>query len=179
MESLDSIKKIPYSLEAEGYVLGSIMLETNLAEEYCGRLSVDEFYLDANKKIYSVIYDLYKNRKIIDVSSVIEKLKSLNLYEAVGGNKYLFELVDSVPSYVSSSVYVDILLEKSLERELYYRSTDIAKKVIDGKMNLSDLLAQSEKSISELVNKQQVAPVIKVNVATEKVIGGITCRELF
>lgn len=170
MENLESLKKIPYSSEAEGYVLGSIMLEANLAEEYCGRLTVDEFYLDANKKIYSAIHDLYKNRKVIDVSSVIEKLKSLNLYDAVGGNKYLFELIDSVPSYVSSSVYIDILLEKSLERELYYRSNEIAKKVIEGKIELSDLLAQSEKSISELVNKQQVTPVIKVNVATERVM---------
>ncbi len=170
MENMESIKKIPYSSEAEGYVLGSIMLEANLAEEYCGRLTKDEFYLNANKKIYSAIYELYRSRKMIDVSSVIEKLKAMNLYEAIGGNKYLFELIDSVPSYVSSTVYIDILLEKSLERELYYRSTDIAKKVIDGKMELPDLLAQSEKSISELVNRQQVTPVIKVNVATEKVM---------
>ena len=170
MENVESTKLIPFSSEAEGYVLGSIMLEPNLAEEYCGRLTVDDFYLDVNKKVFAAIYKLYKARKMVDVASVIEQLKSDKQYEAVGGNKYLFELVDSVPSSVSSSVYIDILLEKSIRRELYYRSTDIAKKVIDNKLELSDLLAQSEKQITELVNSQDVSPVMKVGIATEKVM---------
>lgn len=170
MEQMESVKKIPYSSDAEVYVLGSIMLEPNLAEEYCGRLTSNDFYLEANKKIFSAIYSLYIERKEIDVSKVVEKLKAMNLHEAVGGNKYLFELIDSVPSSVSSAAYIDILLEKSLERELYYRATDIAKNVIDGKISLNELLAKSEKSIVELVDKQQVAPVIRVNVATERVM---------
>ena len=85
-------------------------------------------------------------------------------------NNYLAELIDSVPSYVASNVYINILLEKSLERELYYRTTKIARRVIDGKDELSDLLADSEKQITELVNKQQVSPVISVNRATERVM---------
>ncbi len=170
MEKLESVNKIPYSSDAESYVLGSIMIEPNLAEEYCGRLSTDEFYLDANKKVYAAIYELYKDRKAVDIATVIEKLKSMKTFEAVGGNNYLAELIDSVPSSAASSVYINILLEKSLERELYYRTSDIARKVIEGKTELSDLLADSEKQISELVNKQQVSPIISVDRATERVM---------
>ena len=164
------VVQIPFSAEAESYVLGSIMIEPNLAEEYCGRLAVDDFYLEANKKVYAAIHSLYKERKAVDVSTVIEKLKNLKTYEAIGGNNYLAELIDSVPTYVASNVYIEILLNKSLERELYYRTTKIAKKVIEGKTELNDLLADSEKEITELVNKQQVSPVISVNRATERVM---------
>lgn len=168
-EQLENVVKIPYSKEAESYILGSIMLEDNLAEEYCGILSVEDFYLDAHKKIYQAIYDLYTSRKTIEVASVIEKLKTLKYYEAVGGNNYLFELIDSVPSSVSSSVYVDILKEKRLSRELYYRCQDIARKAIDSKLELSDLLAESEKQITELVNKQDVTPIKKVGSVVDEV----------
>ena len=168
MENLET-NKIPYSSEAESYVLGSIMIEPNLAEEYCGRLSTDDFYLEANKKVYAAIYELYRDRKTVDYATVAEKLKTMKTFEAIGGNNYLAELIDSVPSYVASNVYINILLDKSLERELYYRTTKIARKVIEGKENLNDLLADSEKQITELVNKQQVSPVISVNMATERV----------
>lgn len=165
----DSLLKIPYSKEAESYILGSIMIDTNLAEEYCGLLSVDDFYLDIHKKIYSAILSLYDNRKEVDVASVIEKLKAQNTYDAVGGEAQLFEIIDSVPSSISSGVYVEILKEKRLRRELYYRSQEIARRVIDGKDELGDLLAVSEKTITELVNKQSVSPIKRASVATEKV----------
>lgn len=165
----DSLLKIPYSKEAESYILGSIMIDTNLAEEYCGLLSVDDFYLDIHKKIYSAILSLYDNRKEVDVASVIEKLKAQNTYDAVGGEAQLFEIIDSVPSSISSGVYVEILKEKRLRRELYYRSQEIARRVIDGKDELGDLLAVSEKTIIELVNKQSVSPIKRASVATEKV----------
>ena len=166
---IESTNKIPFSKEAESYVLGSIMLDPNLAEEYCGMLSLDDFYLDDHKKIYKAILELYELRKSIDVSTVIEKMKSQNTYEAIGGGSKLFEIVDSVPSSVSSTSYTDILKEKTLRRELLYRSQDIQRKVIDGKEELSDLLAISEKSITEIVNKQNVSPIEKIGVATEKV----------
>lgn len=165
----DSLLKIPYSKEAESYILGSIMIDTNLAEEYCGLLSVDDFYLDIHKKIYSAILSLYDNRKEVDVASVIEKLKAQNTYDAVGGEAQLFEIIDSVPSSISSGVYVEILKEKRLRRELYYRSQEIARRVIAGKDELGDLLAVSEKTITELVNKQSVSPIKRASVATEKV----------
>ena len=97
---IESTNKIPFSKEAESYVLGSIMLDPNLAEEYCGMLSLDDFYLDDHKKIYKAILELYELRKSIDVSTVIEKMKSQNTYEAIGGGSKLFEIVDSVPSSV-------------------------------------------------------------------------------
>ena len=165
----DSLLKIPYSKEAESYILGSIMIDTNLAEEYCGILTVDDFYLDIHKKIYSAILAIYNNRKEVDVASVIEKLKSQNTYDAVGGESKLFEIVDSVPSSIASSVYVDILKEKRLRRELYYRSQEISRRVIESKEELGDLLAISEKTITEIVNKQNVSPIKKASQATERV----------
>lgn len=170
MEKLmESTNKIPFSAEAESYILGSIIIDPNIAEEYCGMLDVDDFYLDGNKKIYDAILSLYNSRKSIDVSTVIEKLKAQKTYEAIGKEGRLFEIIDSVPSSVSSQVYVEVLKEKRLYRELLYRSQDIARKVIDGKEELSDLLAKSEKAIAELVNRQNVTPIKRVGLAADRV----------
>ena len=36
-------RKIPYSKEAEMHVLGGILVEPNIANEFCSRLSFDDF----------------------------------------------------------------------------------------------------------------------------------------
>ena len=60
--NVESLNKIPFSYEAESYILGSIMIDANLAEEYCGMLSSDDFYLESNKKIFKAIYSLHQSQ---------------------------------------------------------------------------------------------------------------------
>src|SRR5690554_7923280 len=85
-------RKIPYSKEAEDYVIGSILVENSLADEVINRLDASDFYIQANKNIINAIIQLDKNRQEIDISSVADELKRKNLLEATGGLNYLLEL---------------------------------------------------------------------------------------
>ncbi len=67
---------IPFSREAECYVLGAMMIESRLADEFCGRLGEEHFYVEENKKVYRAILNLYENRQFVDVVSVGEELKN-------------------------------------------------------------------------------------------------------
>lgn len=160
--------QIPFSTEAEKYILGSLMIEPNLAEEFCNRLQTEDFFQSNHQSIFDAIYQVYRQGKDVDIVNVIEQLKMNQKYEAVGGNDYLLELVDSVPSYAGVESYVEILKQKAIERELYYTVKDIAKKIVDGKDEFKDLLAKTEQSIMAIVNKQQVTPFKKINIATEE-----------
>lgn len=161
---------IPFSREAESYVLGAMMIENRLAEEFCGRLSESHFYIEENKKVYRAILNLYESRQIVDVVSVGEELKKLHLHESIGGNSYLLQLIDSIPSIVNAEVYVDVLEKKEIERALYYEVQKISKEILDGEEDFQDLLAKAEKGVADIVSKQRTSPLKAINIATEEVM---------
>ena len=164
--------QLPFSREAENHVLGSILIDSNLATEYCGLLSTDDFYDERNKKVYGSIERLYTKRVDVNVIDVIETLKQMGFYEQIT-DSYLFELVESVPTVLSTEQYVDVLKRKSLERELYNEVKDLSKRVLKGEEDVSDLLASAEKNIGSIVNKQRVNNLMPISAALDGVFDAI------
>ena len=165
-------RQLPFSREAENHVLGSILIDPNLAGEFCGRLSTDDFYDDRNKKVYGAIEKLYLKKKEVDIINVIEALKQAGWYEEVN-DSYLFELAESVPTVLSTEQYVDVLKEKSLERELYNETINLSKRVLKGEEEVSEILASAEKNIGNIVNKQRVANLMPISSAMDSVFDAI------
>ncbi|MDD3348845.1 MAG: replicative DNA helicase [Bacilli bacterium] len=163
------IKKIPYSAEAENFVLGSLLIDNRLALEYCSRLDAQDFYVQENKKIFTAIQNLYLIHAKIDYLSVIEELKRLNDFDRIGKN-YLIDLMDILPSHVVAESYVDVILQKSLERELYFAVSDISDDILAGQTEFEALLENTEKTVFQIVNKRRTTPFMKIDEATEKVM---------
>ena len=162
------VPSIPYSLEAEKYVLGSLLIEPKLAVEFCSRLIDDDFYDEVNKKIYQAIDQLYRQRKEVNLINVIETLKVLNSYDE-SSEEYLLNLIDFVPTTVTTESYVNVLKDRALERELYYEVNNIAKEVLDGEDEINDLLAKTEKRLMQIVNKQRTGDLTIISNLIPKV----------
>ena len=162
-------KQIPYSPEAESFVLGAMMIDTRLANEYCGRLVEDHFYLSDNKKVFKAISNLQKDNQSTDAVKVYEEIKRLNLEDVISIN-YLYELVESIPTIVNAETYVEVLEEKELERSLYNEAQTISKRVLDGNLDIHDLLAKTESEMSDIFNRQRSAPLRAASSATEAVL---------
>lgn len=163
------VKRTPNSYESEVYVLGCILLDASIVPEVISKLTPADFYYEQHRNVIIAVRNLYDNNKTIDVATVAEELKRLNLFETVGGNKYLFELLDSVPSTANVSVYIDIIKEKALERELLNVTREIADDILTGKYNFSELLDTSEKKINQVLNKRQTSSFLKIDLAADKV----------
>lgn len=161
--------QIPSSPEAEGFVLGAMMLSTGLAGEYCGRLVEDHFYEANNKKVYRAIKNLHELNQSTDAVKVFEELKRLGLSNEVG-IEYIYELVESIPSIVNAETYVEVLEEKELERSLYDEAQLIAKRVLDGDLEIQELLAKTEAEMENILNRQRTTPLRPVGNATENVL---------
>jgi len=166
---MNELRKLPYSQEAEEYVIGAILIENSLASEVTTRLEPNDFYIEANKNIFSVISYLEKNQEEIDISSLADELKRRNLLEASGGLNYLLELMDSIPSVVNVHAYVDIIKEKSIQRQLLNAMTDLSNAILDNRYDFPDLLTNTEKKILDVLNKRKTVELIRIDTATEKV----------
>ena len=147
-------RKIPYSKEAEMHVLGGILVEPNIANEFCTRLTVDDFYLEENRLIYQAIDYLFRQKEETSVIKVIEYLKQRGKYGSIG-DTYLFEITDSVPTVFDVEAYIDVLKDNSLKRELFNTTRDLSTKILTGKEEVSKIISDAERQIMSISNKQR------------------------
>ena len=73
----NDIKSLPQNKEAEQAVLGSILLDEHAINLALEELTVNDFYNDNHRKIFSAMVDLDFENTPIDVLTLYEKLKSI------------------------------------------------------------------------------------------------------
>ena len=72
---------MPQNTEAEMSVLGVAFLNPTAMESIMENMSEDMFFVDANKRVFQALSELYKNRTPIDITTVkneLDKQKNLN-----------------------------------------------------------------------------------------------------
>ena len=67
-------RKLPFSLEAEQSVLGSILIDPECFNVIAGILKSEDFYIDSHVQIYLAMQDLYLQNRSIDVVTLIDTL---------------------------------------------------------------------------------------------------------
>ncbi len=133
---------LPYSLEAEQAVLGSVLKDPRCMPTVLINLKSDYFYMPQHKAIFAAFVQLDANAQPIDPLVVLEMLKKDGVYDDAAGKTYLFQLAQAVPSVQNVEAYAKIVREKYNIRSLI----TAAREIIDTSMNeenSSDLLLDS------------------------------------
>src|SRR3989344_8244883 len=108
----------PQSINSEQAVLGSIMLRKDAMHEVEDVLNPDSFYVEKHKIIFQAMLDLSVKNEPIDLLSLSTKLAEKKLLDNIGGNKYLAEILNIVPSSTNVKHYADIVQKKYVLRSL-------------------------------------------------------------
>ena len=152
---INRIERIPpQDIDAEMAVLGSMFLELDAVGKAIEILDENCFYKTAHKMIYAAAVELYDNREPIDVITMADMLKKKKKLEAVGGNYYLIQLSEKVPSAANVEYYAKIVLEKALMRQLINVNTDIIQRAYEHEGDVYSLLDSAEKDIFILSDKK-------------------------
>src|SRR5258706_3297951 len=101
----------PQSLEAEMALLGSIMLRPEALYDISEIITADSFYSEKHRIIFETMMELFVKRSPIDLLSVSSRLKEKGWLDQIGGNTYLTEVVNVVPSS-SNVIYYALLVQK-------------------------------------------------------------------
>ena len=126
LTSYDDVN-MPYSLEAEQAVLGSILIDPSCITQVLIMVKPDYFYLPQHKEIFMIMQEIDALGGKIDPLIVLEKLKDQKIYDDAGGKQYLFQLADMVPSTENVEAYSKIIREKYYIRSLI----NVSKGIID------------------------------------------------
>lgn len=111
-------RRMPFSLEAEQSVLGSVLVDAEKITEAAGVLKSEDFYLDEHKEIFLAMQEMFNADRKIDVVTLIDILVRRGVYDRERSMDYLKVIADTVPSASNVSDYIRIVKEKSLLRKL-------------------------------------------------------------
>ncbi|HRH26802.1 MAG TPA: replicative DNA helicase, partial [Parcubacteria group bacterium] len=142
----------PQNLEAEMSLLGSIMLRPEAIFDIMDIISADSFYSEKHRVIFSTMMELFQKRSPIDLLSVSSKLKEKGWLDQIGGNTYLTEIVNIVPSSANISYYAEIVQKKYMMRRLIEASDHISQVGYDENKELEEILESAEKKLFEVTN---------------------------
>lgn len=142
----------PQNLEAEMALLGSIMLRPEVLHDVGDIVNIDSFYSDKHRIIFDAMIELFSKRSPIDLLSVSARLKEKGWLDQVGGNTYLTELVNVVPSSANAVYYAQIVQKKYMMRRLIDAADHVSGIGYDENTELEEMLDQAEKKLFEVTN---------------------------
>jgi replicative DNA helicase len=142
----------PQNLDAEKALLGSIMLKSDAMNDVADFIFDDSFYAERHRKIFRSMMDLYNKNQPIDLLSVSSRLKEKNELEPVGGNQYLTEFSEGVPSSANVRHYAEIVYKKYVLRNIINAADHMAELGYSEQLEHEQIDDEVEKKVFEETN---------------------------
>jgi replicative DNA helicase len=140
----------PHSFEAEASVLGAMLLDKVAVTRALEHLDEKCFYRHNHRIIFRAMSKLFEENKIIDPITLSEELRRMDELEEAGGQVYVTELLEAVPTAANVEYHIKIVLEKALLRKLIEVATSLVSESYEEKGEVSDILDRAESRIFEI-----------------------------
>ena len=157
----------PQNIEAEKSLLGSLILDKNAIVKVADYLQSKDFYKQSHQQIYQAVIELFEKGEPVDLLAVSTRLKEKNLLEEIGGNGYLTELINTVPTATHISNYAKIVQRKRILRDLISSSQEINIIGHDEEEDIDVLLDRAEQRIFSIAQKSLTQRFIPIKEGLE------------
>ncbi|MBO5743186.1 MAG: replicative DNA helicase [Clostridia bacterium] len=143
---------MPCNLEAEQYVLGTIIFDNNCMADIVSSLKTDEFYFERNRLIYAAMLDISNRAEPIDFITLKSQL-GMN-FDVVGGIEYLTKIRLMVSTTSNLKYHIKIIKDKAVLRKLINAGGDIASICYEQKDDISVILGIAESKIYDILQNK-------------------------
>ena len=148
-------EQLPYSLEAEQSVLGSILIDPAVMSQVLDYLKPEYFYLSQHRGIFTTMHRMFSGSKVIDFVTLLDELKAEGLYDDAGGKAYLLQLAEMVPSVANVHAYAKIVQEKYFLRSLISVSKEIIASAQEEADDVQTVVDAAEQKIYDIRQDKQ------------------------
>ncbi len=149
--------RLPYSIEAEQAILGSILIDPACITDIADQVKIDYFHIPQHREIYSAVSAMYELNRTIDLVTLLENLRENGVYDEAGGKAYLTQLVQLVSSSANVLTYVSIVRERYMMRSLMTAAQDIIKDINEAAVDSGKMLDRAEQKIFEIRQGREVS----------------------
>ena len=154
---------LPYSLETEQAVIGSILINPECVTVVLSHLKPDYFYIDQHRAIMDAVMILDSLGSRIDALTILDKLNSNANFNIEDNKNYLFQLAQMVPSAANVENYCKIVKEKYFLRSLIKISKETIDSAVDGGAEAEKILDSAEQKIYDIRKGRAVGSLQKLS----------------
>ena len=145
-----SIRVTPYNMTAEQSVLGAMMIDSECVGIVMQLVRPDDFYDPKNRELFDAVLDLFNLDKPLDIITLAEQLKSRGTFEKAGGELYLVEIANAVPTTANVRHYAKIVSDYSTRRRLISITNEISSLAYEGEETTEKILDIAEQKIFDI-----------------------------
>ena len=160
------IKRVlPHSLEAEQSVIGSMLMDREAVIAASEIITGGDFYQQQYGIMFDAMVELFNEGKPVDLVTLQDRLKEKDVPPEVSSLDFVRDINTMVPTSANVKSYANIVSEKAVLRRLIKTTEEIANACYAGKEPLENILADTEKSVFDLLqNKggQEFVPIKQV-----------------
>src|SRR5947199_7871833 len=153
-------KGLPTNVDAERFVLGSILLDDSFFVQAAGTLEAADFSLEKHRRIFSRMAGLQDRGEKIDRITVANELMKFNELDACDGLSYLVSLDDGLPQIPNLDSYIRIVKDKAVLRRIIFASQHMMNRCLAGEEEAGAILAGAEETLLKLGEERVKAGLV-------------------
>lgn len=149
-------KMMPYSVDAEKRVIGSILLEgqtgsnTGCLESAIGAgVNQDFFFVREHKMIWEAILELHERNSVVDEVTVLDECRTTLIVDDPAG--MLSAMTDRIDTLKTFQGHLDVVVDKFRLRSLLKNSAEIQRAVSTSK-NFNEAQKEAQRNVESLVD---------------------------
>ena len=166
MEDAFVKRKLPYNLDAEKSVIGSMLMDRDAIVDAADMLVSDDFFNRQYGILFENMVELFKEGKAVDLVTLKNKLDENNVPDEVISSKVIAEILDTVPTSVNAKHYAQIVADKSVLRKTIKLCETVEKDCYLDSEGVEVLLERAESGVFNIIKERNGAndfvPIDKV-----------------
>ena len=166
-------KGLPTNLDAERYVLGSVMMDESVYIQAAGILEPDDFSLEKHRRIFVRMGDLHGRGEKIDRVTLANELLRHGELESCDGIGYLVSLDDGLPQIYNLESYFRIVKDKSILRKIIFTAQNLMSRAMVAEEDPDQILAGAEETLLKLGESRVKAGLATPLQVIERYQGGV------
>lgn len=145
---------LPHSSEAEQSVIGSMLMDKEAIIAASEIVTADDFYQRQYGVMFEAMVELFNENKPVDLITLQDRLKEKDVPPEISSLEVVRDIITTVPTSANVRSYARIVYEKAVLRRLIKVNEDIANTCYAGNEPLDHILAQTEKTIFNLLQNR-------------------------
>ncbi|MGI6039780.1 MAG: replicative DNA helicase [Clostridiales bacterium] len=140
-------RSVPYSMEAEQSVIGSMIIDSRCVPEVVEILKAEDFYIDQNRDIFETIHSMFSFSQAIDPVTVLDRMKIRGVYDDRVSRDYIMQLMEITPTAANVGHYAKIVRDKAVLRQIAQVAGEVSGLVYNEEGEASEILEVAEQKI--------------------------------
>ncbi len=167
------VNNIPANTQAERAAVGACLLSTEALGVVSEILSPEDFYDANNKIVYEICLSMYHDGKPVDLVTFQSEAINRNVFERIGGQPFLAELVSDTMAAANAGYYAEIVKTLAIRRGFVEAGPKISALGMKSDLTPDEIVSEAEKVILGASSHKGTAEPVAVQASLPTVLGKI------